>query len=127
MFRGCLSEQESEIWYKNKETRYFKKMEDYGLIIKEAHNKYRIDRNALEDFKDNKALVNKLAENRYARDTNRFEKEFDKIESLKSVLNELVPKTDIRILLFSSTNEDMKKINAENLDLSIILITSLAR
>ena len=44
---------------------------------------------ALEDFKDNKALVNKLAENRYARDTNRFEKEFDKIESLKSVYNQV--------------------------------------
>ena len=44
---------------------------------------------ALEEFKDNKALVNKLAENRYARDTNRFEKEFDKIESLKSVYNQV--------------------------------------
>ena len=45
----------------------------------------------------------------------------DPLESLKSVLNELVPKTDIRILLFSSTNEDMKKIKAENFDLSMVI------
>jgi len=45
----------------------------------------------------------------------------DPIESLKSILDELIPKTDIRVLLFSSTSEDIKKIKAENLDLSMII------
>ena len=44
---------------------------------------------ALEEFKDNKALINKLAENRYARDVKRYDKEFEKFDSLKSVYSQI--------------------------------------
>jgi len=45
----------------------------------------------------------------------------DPIESLKTVLNEISLETDIRILLFSSANNDMKKVKAENFDLSMVI------
>ena len=44
---------------------------------------------ALEEFKDNKALITKLAENRYARDVNRYDKEFEKFENLKQVYSQV--------------------------------------
>ena len=40
---------------------------------------------AMEEFKDNKALVTKLAENRYSRDVNRYDEEVKKYDALKSV------------------------------------------
>ena len=45
----------------------------------------------------------------------------DPIESLKSILDEVTPKTDIRVLLFSSTNEDMRKVKAEDFDLAMVI------
>jgi len=45
----------------------------------------------------------------------------DPIESLRFVLDEITPKTDIRILLFSSANEDMRKVKSENFDLSLVI------
>ena len=44
---------------------------------------------ALEEFKDNKALITKLAENRYARDVNRYDKEFEKFDNLKQVYSQV--------------------------------------
>ena len=43
------------------------------------------------------------------------------IESLNAVLNEIASKTDIRVLLFSSANEDMRKVKSENFDLSLVI------
>ena len=43
------------------------------------------------------------------------------MEALQSILDEITLKTDIRVLLFSSNNEDMKKLQAENLDLSMVI------
>lgn len=40
---------------------------------------------AMEEFKDNKALVTKLAENRYSRDINKYDEEVKKYDALKSV------------------------------------------
>ena len=40
---------------------------------------------AMEEFKDNKALVTKLAENRYSRDVNKYDEEVKKYDALKSV------------------------------------------
>lgn len=40
---------------------------------------------AMEEFKDNKALVTKLAENRYSRDINKYDDEIKKYDALKSV------------------------------------------
>ena len=45
----------------------------------------------------------------------------DPIESLNSVLDEVIPISDIRILLFSSNDVDMKKIQSANLDLTMII------
>ena len=53
----------------------------------ERNNKIR-DENvalALEDFKANKDLYQKIALDRYTRDTNRYDKELEKMDSLKSV------------------------------------------
>ena len=53
----------------------------------ERNNKIR-DENvalALEDFKANKDLYQKIALDRYSKDSNRYEKELDKMDSLKSV------------------------------------------
>ena len=53
----------------------------------ERNNKIR-DENvalALEDFKANKDLYQKIAVDRYTRDSNQYEKELDKMDSLKSV------------------------------------------
>ena len=44
---------------------------------------------ALEEFKDNKALITKLAENRYARDVARYDKEFEKFDNLKQVYSQV--------------------------------------
>jgi len=40
---------------------------------------------AMEEFKDNKALVTKLAENRYSRDVNKYDDEVKKYDAVKSV------------------------------------------
>jgi hypothetical protein len=40
---------------------------------------------AMEEFKDNKSLVTKLAENRYSRDINKYDEEVKKYDALKSV------------------------------------------
>jgi len=40
---------------------------------------------AMEEFKDNKALVTKLAENRYSRDINKYDDEVKKYDAVKSV------------------------------------------
>ena len=45
----------------------------------------------------------------------------DPITSLNAVLNEVIPKSDIRILLFSSNDVDMKMLNASNPDLTLII------
>ena len=43
------------------------------------------------------------------------------IESLKSVLVDIGSRADIKILLFSSSNDDVKRLQAENFDLSMII------
>tara|TARA_Y100001970_G_scaffold293883_1_gene444234 strand:- start:112 stop:1032 length:921 start_codon:yes stop_codon:yes gene_type:complete len=45
----------------------------------------------------------------------------DPIESLKPILTELESKADIKILLFSSSNDDMRRLQAESLNLSMII------
>ena len=41
--------------------------------------------------------------------------------SLNKILDEVVPKSDIRVLLFSSNDLDMKKLKANNPDLTMII------
>lgn len=45
----------------------------------------------------------------------------DPLISLDKILDEVVPKSDIRILLFSSNDLDMKKLKANNPDLTMII------
>ena len=59
---------------------------------------------ALEEFKDNKALINKLAENRYARDVKRYDKEFEKFDVIG---------------IFPSSQDVGSSLNAEQFGLCI--------
>ena len=45
----------------------------------------------------------------------------DPLMSLNKILDEVIPKSDIRMLLFSSNDLDMKKLEASNPDLTMII------
>ena len=86
----------------------------------ERNNKIR-DENvalALEDFKANKDLYQKIALDRYTRDSNKYDTEVEKMDSLKSVYSFIsdnnLDKKSAATLILSNTMPNFKNLDVTN-------------